>query len=251
MNLTVRIVTLLRWTAVAMHTALVISTVVALACAGDSRLERMASNGRQMFVMLLDLPVTILTVPFFALKVAAFTPGSLAVHAIYVLFGGLQWYLIASLLARWTCGFQKGVSLTSKRAGVAILLGFLLVGGCGVIPWSGHFLRRAMHPRGNRPYAEPTVAFSGDSKGLRQTIVVPALDTPIPEGKNVIWCATFQMAWDRLKNDVIGEPVQIANAKDVAERLNDAVVTDADLPDGSYYAAAGFTKDGIAEKNPS
>ena len=68
----------------------------------------------------------------------------------------------------------------------------------------------------------------------------------MPEGKNVIWCATFQMAWDRLKNDVIGEPVRVANAEAVAERLNKAVVTDADLPDGSYYAAAGLTKDGVA-----
>ncbi len=54
------------------------------------------------------------------------------------------------------------------------------------------------------------------------------------------------MAWDRLKDDVIREPVQVANAEAVADRLNKAVVNDADLPDGSYYAAAGLTEDGIA-----
>ena len=48
------------------------------------------------------------------------------------------------------------------------------------------------------------LAFDGDSKSLKQSVIIPTLDTPIPEGKNVIWCASFQMAWDRLKNDVIG-----------------------------------------------
>ncbi len=148
MNRQVRVVSLLRWTAVAMHTALVISTGIVLAAAGDSRIERMANKSLEMLLMLLDLPVTILTVPFFALKVAYFTPGSLVVRTIYVLVGGLQWYLIASLLARWTCGFQKAVPVTSKRFGVAMLLGLLLVVACAIIRWGGH-LDRLFHVRSN------------------------------------------------------------------------------------------------------
>jgi hypothetical protein len=124
----------------------------------------------------------------------------------------------------------------------------LVVVGCNAKPKDNCCLTPTTHPRSNRPYAAPPVAYDGDSKGLKQSIIIPTLDTPIPEGKNLIWCASFQMAWNRLKDDVIGEPVQVANAEAVAERLNKAVVTDADLPDGSYYAAAGFTKDGIAEK---
>jgi hypothetical protein len=122
-----------------------------------------------------------------------------------------------------------------------IVLVCLVVCGCNSRP-------KTPHPRSNRPYTAPPVAFDGDSKGLKQSIIIPTLDTPMPEGKSVIWCATFQMAWNRLKDDVIGEPVQIANAEAVAERLIKAVVADNDLPDGSYYAAAGFTKDGIARK---
>jgi len=90
MNRTVRVVSLLRWTTVAMHTALVVSTTILFAVAGDSRAEQITNRGVQAFVMLLDFPVTILTIPFFALKVAAFTPGSLAVRAMYVIIGGLQ-----------------------------------------------------------------------------------------------------------------------------------------------------------------
>ena len=70
-----------------------------------------------------------------------------------------------------------------------------------------------------------------------------------PKARNAVWCAMFQMAWNRLKDDVIGQPVQIANAESMVERLNKAVVTDDDLPDGSYYAAAGFTRDDTSSES--
>jgi hypothetical protein len=120
----------------------------------------------------------------------------------------------------------------------------LAVTGCDSWLKSG----KAPPARSNRPYAPPPVVFDGDSIGLRRTVVVPTLDTPIPDGKNVIWCASFPMAWDRLKNDVIGEPIRLAKAEEVAGRLNKTSVADGDLPEGSFYAAAGYTKDGIAEK---
>jgi hypothetical protein len=128
-----------------------------------------------------------------------------------------------------------------------LVLGLILVAGSAVFPWTAR-LTRALRLRGYLADAWPAVAFNGDSSDLRHSVVVPTLDTPIPEGKNVIWCGTFQMAWDRLKNDVVGEPVRVANAEDLAHRLNRTSLTDNDLPDASYYAAAGFTKDGIADK---
>ncbi len=87
--------------------------------------------------------------------------------------------------------------------------------------------------------------FDGDSSKLERTVVVPTLDTPMPKGKNVIWCASFQIAWNHLRDDVIKEPVRIANAEEVADRLNKAPQSEADLPKGSYYAAAGWVRDGI------
>lgn len=90
-------------------------------------------------------------------------------------------------------------------------------------------------------------AFDGDSTGLKATVIVPTLDTPLPEGKNAIWCASFQIAWNHLRHDVIKEPIRIRNAEVVAGRLNRAKQSEADLPPDSYYAAAGFVKDGILE----
>jgi hypothetical protein len=47
---------------------------------------------------------------------------------------------------------------------------------------------------------------------------------------------------------VVGEPIEIAKAEAVAARLNGGPVSAGDLPDGSYYAAAGLVKDGIVNK---
>jgi hypothetical protein len=47
---------------------------------------------------------------------------------------------------------------------------------------------------------------------------------------------------------VIREPVRVANAQEVADRLNKAKESEADLPPGSYYAAAGLVSDGIVPR---
>lgn len=96
-----------------------------------------------------------------------------------------------------------------------------------------------------QPFVPAEIAYDGPSARLANTIIVPTLDTPIPDGKNVIWCCSFQMAWNRLREDVIKGPIRVANAQGVANRLNRASQRDHDLPEGSYYAAAGWVKDGI------
>jgi hypothetical protein len=97
-------------------------------------------------------------------------------------------------------------------------------------------------------WAQPlhTPAFTGDSAKLERTVIVPTLDTPMPPGKNVIWCSSFQVAWNRLKDDVIKEPIKVRNAQAVADRLNNAPQSEADLDPESFYAAAGITPEVIA-----
>ena len=99
------------------------------------------------------------------------------------------------------------------------------------------------------PVHAPLVrAHDGPSDALKRTLVVPTLDTPAPKGKNVIWCGSFQIAWNRLKDDIIKEPIGLKNAEGVAARLNNAKQSEADLPPGSYYAAAGWVAEGIVAK---
>src|SRR5262249_25434097 len=114
-------------------------------------------------------------------------------------FGGgrKRWFLVAAGLV---CAAVVGVVLVFRRR--------------GVLP--------EPPPSGPR-------SFDGPSTSLRQTIVVPALDSPIPEGKSALWCASFQLAWDRLMKDVAKGPVEVQNAETVARRLNGAAYPEASL----------------------
>jgi len=96
-------------------------------------------------------------------------------------------------------------------------------------------------------YSPAPRTFEGASDKLQRTVIVPTLDTPIESGKNVIWCSSFQVAWNKLKNDIIKEPIKLTNAQTIADRLNNARESEADLPAGSYYSAAGWVKDGIGQ----
>jgi len=127
-----------------------------------------------------------------------------------------------------------------NRRKLLILLAGLVFIGCDIVILTWYFTR----PK-TTGYQEPKLSFDGSSDQLQHTVIVPTLDTPIPEGKNAIWCASFQIAWNKLKTDVAKGPVQIQGAEEIAKRLNDSTVTEADLPEGSYYAAAGLSRDGI------
>jgi hypothetical protein len=77
---------------------------------------------------------------------------------------------------------------------------------------------------------------------------VPTLDSPVPQGKTTVGCSSFQLAWNRLKDDVAKGPIRLSNAEAVADRLNRAGQAGADLDSGGVYAAAGLAKDGVIER---
>jgi hypothetical protein len=81
---------------------------------------------------------------------------------------------------------------------------------------------------------------------LKRTVVLPTLDTPLPEGKSAIWCSSFQLAWNRFEKDFTGGPVQLRHAEEVAGRLNRAQESEADLEAADVLVAAGSVKDVLA-----
>lgn len=97
-------------------------------------------------------------------------------------------------------------------------------------------------------FTPPPLTFSGPSTKLNATLIVPTLDTPIPATKNVVWCSTFGVAWKRLQTDVVKQPILVDGAAKVAARLNALQAPEADLPEGSYYAAAGMLRDGVISR---
>lgn len=89
--------------------------------------------------------------------------------------------------------------------------------------------------------------FEGDSNLLETTQVVPSLDTPIEDGKNVIWCASFIDAWKRIETDVLHSQVELSGATQEWKRLNDAPDPTTYLPDGGSFSRAGLLEEGIVE----
>jgi hypothetical protein len=136
-----------------------------------------------------------------------------------------------------------------KRLIIGAITFVLLLVGIKLVMEIASISRRLHHTTSaENDYPAPNAAFKGDSVLLQQSVVVPTLDTPMPPGKNVIWCASFQAAWDRLKDDVVHEPVAVAGAEEITSRLNAGAIVPGDLPEESCYAAAGFAKDGIADR---
>jgi hypothetical protein len=89
--------------------------------------------------------------------------------------------------------------------------------------------------------------FEGDSRKLRRTVIVPTLDTPIPEQKSAIWCLSFQVAWSRLK-ELEKEPLQLEGAEEVCSRLNAAEPSEDDMTPDMYVAEAGRLEGGLRDR---
>ena len=124
--------------------------------------------------------------------------------------------------------------------GGAVVLGLIVV-----VCWAaglGRYLVRQVK------YAGKAATFSGDSQKLKQTVIVPTLDSLCPPGKNVIWCSSFQLAWNELRDKTVKAPLHVVGAEEVAGRLNAARQSSSDLDLKSYYAAGGWIKDGIVGK---
>ncbi|MCK4999347.1 MAG: hypothetical protein KAS23_07425 [Anaerohalosphaera sp.] len=87
--------------------------------------------------------------------------------------------------------------------------------------------------------------FDGNSSELDSTIILPALDSPLVKGKNNIWCSTFQLAWNELRDNVIQAPIIIADSQEICDTLNNAMQSKKDISAESYFVAAGKVSDGI------
>ena|GEM_PF-1821372 len=86
----------------------------------------------------------------------------------------------------------------------------------------------------------PAAKLNVDAAKLPNTLVTPVLDAPIPDGVNVIWCASFQLAWDELPGVTISEPMFAS--------LNRPVVTKADVNDADVVACAGSDGQSLKRK---
>ena len=89
-----------------------------------------------------------------------------------------------------------------------------------------------------------------DSDELKKTTITPHLDEGIVAGKNIIFCDTFQLAWNELTGKILKGDLLMKNAPALAGILNKMrrVITGKDISDKYYLAMAGYGKDNIVNR---
>jgi len=75
----------------------------------------------------------------------------------------------------------------------------------------------------------------GKTEGLKTVL---SLDDEITEDS--IWCGTFQLIWNDLKNDLVKQDIVFTPQLKVVENLNKETFTEASLSEESYYKKYGF-----------
>ncbi len=82
---------------------------------------------------------------------------------------------------------------------------------------------------------------------LKDTEIVAQPNAPLPAGKNVIWCGTFQLAWNEAVK-LIGEKPSFTPTSPLVEVLNKQDFTGADLDPSSYVAVADFERNHVEDE---
>ena len=114
--------------------------------------------------------------------------------------------------------------------------------------WVGFFLL----VNGGMPSCQPLhdSVFSTDrmltarAEQLKTTNVTPHLAAPIAPGGNVLWCGTFQLAWNEACK-LIGEDLHFVDESPMVGQLNRKAFTRDGIDEGSHVSLAGFVRDDI------
>jgi hypothetical protein len=79
--------------------------------------------------------------------------------------------------------------------------------------------------------------------GKETTRVTPHMQVPITTGQNVVYCSTFQIAWNDMKDDIVGEDIRLEKPLALVDRLNRSLSTRADISEVDYVAEVGVASD--------
>jgi hypothetical protein len=83
-----------------------------------------------------------------------------------------------------------------------------------------------------------------DVAQLKDTQILLHPDTPIPPDTNLLWCGTFQLAWNEAIK-LVGEKLQFENQPPIVGLLNRQDFTANDLDPASYVALADFERNHV------
>lgn len=86
-----------------------------------------------------------------------------------------------------------------------------------------------------------------DAEQLKRTIVTPHMEQKIISGTNILWCSTFQLAWNEL-GELTGSPIEIKSRSHMVRIFNKKGASKNDLNEECYVAMAGLKNEGIIDK---
>jgi hypothetical protein len=89
--------------------------------------------------------------------------------------------------------------------------------------------------------------FKADVSSLKDTQLIAHPDAPLETDKNVLWCGTMQLAWNKTI-DLIGEKPRFSIPSHLVDLLNQEDFTTADLDIGSYVAIADFERNHVEDE---
>lgn len=96
-----------------------------------------------------------------------------------------------------------------------------------------------------RPFAGEGKGVEADVANLEGTSLSAHLETPIQDGRNVLWCGTFQLAWNEVRS-LVGEDLHFGGSEPAAvASLNKKSFTGDDIDAASYVAVADFVKNDV------
>ena len=79
------------------------------------------------------------------------------------------------------------------------------------------------------------------------TRVRPVLEEPLAHGKNIVWCATFQIAWDSASK-TIGRPLRLRPASKLADALNRSPFDLRWVDEASIFTVGGNVAAGVLDQ---
>ena len=101
-------------------------------------------------------------------------------------------------------------------------------------------------PKTPQPRKVEEAEVNANAKPDGPTIITPHLKQKIEPGTNVIWCSTFQLAWNELCN-LAGDPIKMDTPPPMVPTLNTGTASKDDLDSASYVAAAGLLTEGFRQ----
>lgn len=139
--------------------------------------------------------------------------------------------------------------------GTAIMLFLVLI--LILIGVAVYIISRNSKEETNTDELKQTEVVTGEATQLKQTenvTVVPTMQDKITADSS--WCATFQLVWNDMKNEVVKKDIIFTPQEEIAENLNKEEFTEDMISDEYYYKKYGLKtlelkeeiKKGIKEK---